>query len=67
MSTTANYIVEHPHYTESPIYREARVLRVFREIIAANEDELDAATAAKLLKLINTRLLSLMEMLHAEP
>ena len=65
MSTTANYTVEHPTYAEAQANREARVLRVLREVITANEDELDAATAAKLFKLVNTRLLTLLAARHA--
>ena len=45
---------------EDPILREARVLRIFRVMVQQNEREISQKTAKKLHKIINVRLLDIM-------
>lgn len=67
MSSNTDYLVEHSAtFNEPKMYREARVLREFRKFLTANETEIDPATATKLHKILNTRLLNIMDAARAE-
>jgi hypothetical protein len=67
MSSNTDYKVEHSAtFNEPRIYREARVLREFGKFLTANEVEIDSGTATKLRKILNTRLLDIMDQARAE-
>lgn len=53
--------VAQPDIQEPQIYREARVLRMLDSWMAANESELSDKVAQKIRKLINVRLLTIMD------
>lgn len=63
-----NLLIQHPSINEPPVMREARVLRTLRAILEVNSNELRSTELGKFHKVINTRLISIMdEVRDAEP
>jgi len=53
-------LVKHPAFQEPKAMREARVLRAMAVFLGLNDKEIDPATSVKLYKVINTRMLNVM-------